>query len=81
MIDDRNRIITIVDFEIAERLGVRGIRSQRSTARLDELVDLCDRAGLIHVRRAFPLHEAAAAHREVETGHGRGKVVLTIDSA
>lgn len=82
LIDDRNRIITIVDFELAERLGVRGVRSQRSTARLDDLVDLCDGGRLrIHVRRAFPLHEAAAAHREIETGHGRGKIVLTIDSA
>jgi NADPH:quinone reductase-like Zn-dependent oxidoreductase len=29
--------------------------------------------------KAFPLHQAADAHREVESGHGRGKVVLTVD--
>ncbi|MFC7591424.1 zinc-binding dehydrogenase [Nonomuraea antimicrobica] len=30
------------------------------------------------MRRAYRLEEAADAHREIETGHGRGKVVLTI---
>lgn len=29
-------------------------------------------------RAAFPLDRAADAHREVATGHGRGKVVLTL---
>ncbi|WP_246474290.1 zinc-binding dehydrogenase [Streptosporangium becharense] len=29
------------------------------------------------VRRTCPLHRVADAHREVETRHGRGKVVLT----
>jgi len=28
------------------------------------------------IDRVFPLAEAAAAHRYVETGHARGKVVL-----
>ncbi len=28
---------------------------------------------------AFPLDRATDAHREVETGHVRGKVVLTVD--
>ncbi|MDT3438056.1 zinc-binding dehydrogenase [Pseudofrankia sp. BMG5.37] len=30
------------------------------------------------VRRTFPLERAADAHRDVETGHGRGKVVLLV---
>jgi NADPH:quinone reductase-like Zn-dependent oxidoreductase len=76
---DRSRVGTIVDFEPARHLGVRGIRSRRSTARLAELVDLHTRARLrLHVRAVYPLEDAAAAHRDVEGGHGRGKVVLRI---
>lgn len=78
-VGDRDRIVTIVDLDLAERLGVRGIRGQRSATRLAELIRHYERGELrIHVRRAFPLPEAAAAHREVERGHGRGKVVLTV---
>jgi NADPH2:quinone reductase len=33
----------------------------------------------IHVDRTWPLHQAAAAHAWVETGHGMGKTVLTMD--
>jgi NADPH:quinone reductase-like Zn-dependent oxidoreductase len=79
LVEDRDRIGTIVDFENARRLGVRAIRSQRSAARLAELVDLCRQGKLrVHIRQSFPLHQAAAAHRLVETGQGRGKIVLTL---
>lgn len=76
---DKHRIGTIVSFELGERLGVRVIRSQRSKERLAELVDLYVRGKLrIPIRKAFPLEEAANAHREIESGHGYGKVVLTM---
>lgn len=79
MIEDRSRIGTIIDFDVAGRLGVRAIRSQRSATRLAALVDLFRQGKLrVHIRQAFPLHRAADAHRLVETGHGRGKVVLTM---
>ena len=32
----------------------------------------------VGVLQVFPLSEAAAAHKQVETGHTRGKVVLQI---
>ena len=32
----------------------------------------------IFLRDAYPLAQAAAAHAQVETGHGRGKSVLLI---
>lgn len=80
LIEDRSRIGTIVSFELVEKLGVLAIRSQRSVERLMELVTLYTQGKLsIHIRTTFPLEQAADAHREVETGHGRGKVVLTID--
>ncbi|MDF2963762.1 MAG: alcohol dehydrogenase [Paenibacillus sp.] len=79
LVKNRDRIGTIVGFDLAEELGVRAIYSQRSAARLAELASLHAQGQLhIHIRRTFSLHQAADAHREVESGHGRGKVVLTI---
>ncbi|HEX3159765.1 MAG TPA: NADP-dependent oxidoreductase [Gemmatimonadaceae bacterium] len=79
LVADRDRIATVVDFALADELGVRAVRSRRSAERLGELAEMYARGALrIHVRRSFPLHEAAAAHREMERGHGRGKVVLTV---
>ncbi|QMV42745.1 NADP-dependent oxidoreductase [Cohnella cholangitidis] len=79
LVGDKDRIGTIVAFEQAARLGLRVIRSQRSAVRLAQLADLHSRGELqIHIRQTFPLSHAADAHREVEKGHGRGKVVLSI---
>lgn len=79
LVEDRARIGTLVDFAGAARLGVRALRSRRSAARLTDLVDLY-REGVLHVPiwRTFTLADAGAAHREVATGHARGKVVLLV---
>ncbi|GAA3764661.1 NADP-dependent oxidoreductase [Plantactinospora mayteni] len=80
LVPDRRRILTLVEHDRAEELGVRLSRNLRSAPRLAGLVDRYARGELrIHVRRTLPLERAAEAHREVETGHGRGKLVLTID--
>jgi NADPH:quinone reductase-like Zn-dependent oxidoreductase len=80
LVKDRERIGTIVEYERGPQLGIPFLRGQRSAARLTELVDLYAAGRLrIHVRATFPLDRAADAHREVERGHGRGKVVLTVD--
>ena len=34
----------------------------------------------VYIDRVFPLAEAAQAHRELEKGHTRGKIVLSIDA-
>lgn len=79
LVGDRSRIGTIVAFDLVEELGVRPIRSQRSKDRLAELVQMYDQGKLkIHVSQTFSLSEAAEAHRAVESGHVRGKVVLRI---
>ncbi|MGV2806299.1 zinc-binding dehydrogenase, partial [Clostridium perfringens] len=79
LVGDRSRIGTIVAFDQVEELGVCAIRSQRSKDRLAELVQLYEQGKLkIHVSRTFSLSEAAEAHRAVESGHVRGKVVLRI---
>ncbi|RCW45432.1 NADP-dependent oxidoreductase [Paenibacillus prosopidis] len=81
LVKDKDRVGTIVAFQLTEELGVRWIRSNRSASRLAELVQLYSEGKLrIHIRNTYPLSQASAAHREVETGHGRGKVVLMIES-
>lgn len=80
LVRDRSRIATLVDHDLADKLGVRGIRARRSVEQLDELVALYQKGALrITVRVTFPLEDIVDAHREVETGHGRGKVVVTLD--
>ncbi|OUC98076.1 NADP-dependent oxidoreductase [Streptosporangium minutum] len=74
-----DRIVTLVEHDRAEELGVQLTRGVRLASRLAELAELYSDGGLtFHVRRTYPLDRAADAHREVETGHGRGKVVLTV---
>lgn len=80
LIEDRSRILTLVEHDRATELGIRVTPAARSAARLAELADRYAQGRLqFHVRRTYPLAKAADAHREMETGHGRGKIVLTID--
>ncbi|WP_028778173.1 NADP-dependent oxidoreductase [Shimazuella kribbensis] len=80
LVKNKNRIGTIVSFDLAQKLGVQIIRSERTVERLMELIELYDQGKLnIHIRKSFSLHQAADAHKEMEAGHGRGKIVLTMD--
>lgn len=75
---DRDRIGTLVDFDLAHHLGVRPIRAERSRDNLRQLVNLYEAGKLrVTIRARYPLAEIAQAHREVEGGHGRGKVIVT----
>ncbi|MGW1818502.1 NADP-dependent oxidoreductase [Streptomyces sp. NPDC002125] len=79
LVPDKKRIGTIASPLLVEELGVRWLGSRRSAARLAGLVSLYAQGVLrIHVRATYRLEEAAAAHRDVESGHGRGKVVLLV---
>ncbi|XRQ04737.1 NADP-dependent oxidoreductase [Actinomadura welshii] len=77
---DRDRITTLVDHDRAAALGVRTTPpGKRSAVRVAEAARLYSEGRLhIHVRAAYPLAQAAEAHREVATTHGRGKAVLLI---
>ncbi|GAA1398727.1 NADP-dependent oxidoreductase [Kitasatospora putterlickiae] len=78
LVADRARIGTVVDYPLARRLGVLGIRGERTAARLAGLVDLWEAGALrLEIADTFPLERVADAHRLVGTGHVRGKVVLT----
>ncbi|NDL59623.1 NADP-dependent oxidoreductase [Phytoactinopolyspora mesophila] len=78
LVTDPGRAGTIAGQELAEQMEVRVLGTQRSAERLGKLVDLYEQGRLrVHIHAAFPLTDAVAAHREVERGHVRGKVVLT----
>jgi enoyl reductase len=74
-----DRIGTIVDDKEAAEYGTRVVRPGRDPARLTEVVALAARGGLTMPVRAYPLAEVAEAHAAVQSGHGRGKVVLIVE--
>ncbi|MFJ3883263.1 NADP-dependent oxidoreductase [Streptomyces sp. NPDC090077] len=77
LLENRERIGTLVGFDRIEELGILPLFSQRSTDRLRALADLYEQGGLrIEIARTYPLEQAADAHREVETRHVRGKLVI-----
>lgn len=79
LVADRNRIATIVDMVLATELGCRIVRSRRTSSRLANLMGRVDRGELrVHIRHSYGLADAVRAHRDVESGHGRGKIVLDI---
>jgi NADPH:quinone reductase-like Zn-dependent oxidoreductase len=69
---------------LAEEAEARGIRATgysvspdaRTLAVITRLID--DGAVRVHVERELPLEEGAEAHRLVEAGHVRGKIVLRV---
>lgn len=80
LVPDRSRIGTLVDNEAAQRHSIHRLRGTRSADTVAELAALAAEGTLrLSIWKSFPLADAAAAHREVETGHVRGKVVLTVD--
>lgn len=82
LVEDRERVATIVDMALATELGCRIIRSRRTGERLEQLARrVADGELTVHIRASYPLIDVADAHRDVETGHGRGKVVLEIGDA
>ena len=79
LVPDKDRIGTTVDAEAAAKYGVRRLVGARSTETLAKLVNLYAQGKLsLPIHRIFPLTEAVRAHREVETGRVRGKVILTV---
>ena len=69
---------------MAEDAAARGIRATgysvspdaRTLAVITRLID--DGAVRVHVEQEFPLEEGAEAHRVLEGGHVRGKLVLRV---
>ncbi|RSN50942.1 NADP-dependent oxidoreductase [Actinomadura sp. WAC 06369] len=81
LVKDPGRIVTLVEHGRAAELGVRLVsREKRTIARVAEAVRYYEEGRLdLHVRGAHSWTRAADAHRQVATGHGRGKTVLVMD--
>jgi enoyl reductase len=72
-----DRVGTVAWQPAADQLGVRRLSTERSAAQLRELTALYEAGRLrVEIQQAYPLDEAAQAHRAIETGHVRGKLVL-----
>jgi len=79
LVGNKNRVGTIADHAGAAKYGVSTLGGVRTAGRLEELVELYERGRLrVHIQNAHPLRDAPLAHREVEAGHVRGKVVLVV---
>lgn len=77
-----DRIITIAD-PAAQELGVAFISATPNATSAAELAEAAEQAAagrlVVTLGAVLPLAEAAEAHRIVDGGHVRGKVVLTVD--
>ncbi len=85
LVPDRSRVVSAAAFQRGPGLGITTIGNGpgadpgtdvRAAARL-ELVRLVEEGKLrVVVAAVYPLYEAAAAHRALESGHTHGKIVL-----
>jgi NADPH:quinone reductase-like Zn-dependent oxidoreductase len=72
------RHASVVDPAVKDQ-GGRYVFVRPAGEQLEALGELADAGRLrVEVARELPLAEAAEAHRLVEQGHGRGKLVLTV---
>ncbi|MEQ4715891.1 NADP-dependent oxidoreductase [Nonomuraea sp. B19D2] len=79
LVKDPGRIVTLVEHGKAAELGVRVVQGTRTAERLGRYAALiAEGAFKFAVRRTYRLEDAAEAHREIEAGHGQGKVVLQV---
>jgi NADPH:quinone reductase-like Zn-dependent oxidoreductase len=82
LVRDRRRIVSIADPGGVISAGGSYVDVRPDAEQLATLARYAaERRLRIHVERVFPLSEAAAAQRLVQSGHGRGKVVLAMGSS
>lgn len=73
------RVLSMVSPDAPARWGTAAVDGIRSAGRLASVVDLYARGEYaVELREVLPLAEAARAHRILDSGHGRGAVVLTV---
>lgn len=79
LVSDRSRLMTTSDPAIVAELGGVSVQRVGTGAVLGEIVALVADGKLDpHVSDVVPLERAAEALASVETGHARGKVVLSV---
>jgi NADPH2:quinone reductase len=81
------RIATILGFSgdvtpfYPRNLTLHGVFLLRERRRLEEMTALIERKQLRPlVDRVLPLEKVSEAHRQLDSGHGRGKLVLSVAS-
>jgi NADPH:quinone reductase-like Zn-dependent oxidoreductase len=79
-----SRIVTIADYQGSEKLGIAFSGGPGSSIASRELLDdlvgqLAAGTLKVVIGATYPLAEAVEAQRASEAGHGRGKLVLTVD--
>jgi enoyl reductase len=80
LVGEKNRIGTVAFSSAAREHGIRQLGTVRSIERLTELVELYQSGDLqIFLQQEIPIANAAEAHRLIEGGHTRGKIVLTVN--
>lgn len=78
---DLTRTRTIYEHEAGPLVGVATLSGVRSAERLERLVAMSAAGELSSlIRSTYPLERAPDAHRQLEIGHGRGKIVLVVRS-
>lgn len=81
LVHDPSRIRAMLPHGLLREFGIPSLTGTRSAARLSELIRLYEDGKVdVRIRKIYPLSEAALAHRDIEDGHGSGKIVLAIDA-
>lgn len=75
-----DRIATLGDMGRIKELGLRPVEGVRDGRRLARLLSLAAEGRIsATVRQIYPIDKIVEAHRALDTGHGRGKIVIAID--
>lgn len=78
-VKDTSRIASVIDAQKVRELGGRYVFVRPERDHLDALAALAEDGRLrVGVARTFPLDQIADAHRLSESGHTRGKIVVTL---
>ena len=78
-VKDPARIVSIIEAQTVQELGGRYVFVRPERAHLDALAALADDGKLVvDVAETFPLERIADAHLLSESGHVRGKIVVTV---
>jgi len=79
LVQDPARVVTVTDGAAVLAEGGRYVFVRPDPAQLGALARLVADGSLhVEVSATYDLADVAEAHRRVETGHGRGKVVVTV---
>lgn len=78
-VKDVARVVSIIDAQTVKGLGGKYVFVRPEREHLDALAALAEEGTLkVDVSEVFPLERIADAHRLSESGHTRGKIVVTV---